>query len=184
MKKLLAILLLTIYLFNLTGYSLLFQYLINDTDTVLVKRLDKDAYNDKDLIEVKVALNMPYLTTSKNFERVNGQLELNGVHYNYVKRKVSSDTLYLLCLPNFAKTQLYAAKAGYANECNDVPSGKKNTESSTAKKSGAVNEYNCVTTQFNFSPESLLPGAFSGFICAEITPAFIKSPAQPPDFHC
>ena len=172
MKKLLAIALLTIYLFNLIGYSLLFQCLIDDADTRLVKRLDNNIYNDKDLLEVKVALNMPYLTATEN-----------GIHYNYVKRKISGDTLYLLCLPNFSKTQLYNAKAAYAKENSDAPTGKKSTEPAV-KKQGAGNEYNCTAAWFNFWKQPLSPGIKSLFICPEILPVFIQSPTQPPDVNC
>ena len=184
MKKLLAIVLLTIYLFNLTGYSLLFQRLMNNADTQLVHSLDNNTYNDKDLVEVKVALNMPYLTTAKDFVRVDGTLELNVVQYNYVKRKVAGDTLYLLCLPNFLKTQLNNAKTDFAKAAADIPNSKKNAETSLTKKSGAVNECNYVATQFMSSPQLLLNRSHNIFICPEILSVFIKSPAQPPDHNC
>ena len=182
MKKLTAILLLTIYLFNLIGYSFLFQYLINDADTQLVQHLDNNSYNNKDLIEVRVPLNMPYVTATKNFERVNGQIELNGIHYNYVKRKISGDTLYVLCMPNVLKTSLYNAKANFAKENNDNPSGKKNSES-PVKKLNIQSEYSYNTTQFNLNSRLLLNDLKDRFICPSITSVFIKAPVQPPDFN-
>jgi hypothetical protein len=90
---------------------------------------------------------MPYLTTAKDFVRVDGTLELNGIQYNYVKRKVAGDTLYLLCLPNLLKTQLHNAKTDFTKAATDIPSNKKSAETSLVKKPGAVNEYNYVAWQ-------------------------------------
>jgi hypothetical protein len=171
-------------MFNLTGYTLLFQYFINSTAAQLVQRLDNKIYNDKDLLEVKVALNMPYLTTEKDFVRFDGTLELNGVQYNYVKRKIAGDTLYLLCLPDFTKTQLYNAKTDIAKAAADVTNSKKNAEASSAKKSAAVNEYNCVTAEINFYSQLVHSCFHNNFISPQIQPVFIKFAAQPPDNAC
>lgn len=84
---------------------------------------------------------MPYISGSGEFERVDGQLEYNGVHYNYVKRKVSRDTLYILCLSNESKTKLCDAKAAYGKEANDLPANKKGPES--VKKISIGAEYTC-----------------------------------------
>ena len=157
---------------------------MNNADTQLVHSLDNNRYNDKDLVEVKVALNMPYLTTAKDFVRVDGTLELNGVQYNYVKRKVAGDTLYLLCLPNFLKTELNNAKTDFAKAAADIPNSKKNAETSLTKKPGPVNEYNYVAAQFMSSPQLSFNCSHNIFICPRILSVFIKSPAQPPDHNC
>ncbi|HEX5151952.1 MAG TPA: hypothetical protein VFW07_10910 [Parafilimonas sp.] len=184
MKKLLAIILLATHLFNLTGYSLLFQCLMDNADTQVVQRLDNNEYNDKDLVEVKLPLNMPYLTTAKDFVRVDGTLEWNGIQYNYVKRKVAGDTLYLLCLPNFLKTQLHNAKTDLAKAAADIPNSKKSTETSFVKKQGAVNEYNYIAAPFIAFFQLALNRSHNIFICPEILSVFIKSPARPPDHNC
>ena len=184
MKKLLAIVLLSVHLFNLTGYSWLFQCLMDNADTQVVQSLDKNGYNDKDLVEVKLPLNMPYLTTAKDFVRVDGTLELNGIQYNYVKRKVAGDTLYLLCLPNLLKTQLHNAKTDFTKAATDIPSNKKSAETSLVKKPGAVNEYNYVAGQSVVAPQLLFNCSHNVFICPKTLPVFIKFPAQPPEHNC
>lgn len=158
--------------------------MMDNADTKLVQRLDNNTYNDKDLVEVKLPLNMPYLTTAKDFVRVDGTIELNGVQYNYVKRKVASDTLYLLCLPNVLKTQLHNAKTDFAKAAADIPGNKKSAETSFGKKPGAGNEYSYVAAQFMTSPQLSLSRSHNIFICPETLPVFIKSPAQPPDHNC
>ncbi len=182
MKKLAAILLLSVHLFNLAGYSLLFQYLINHSDAQLVKQLDSNRYNDKDLVVVKVPLNMPYISDSKDFERVNGQIEMNGVHYNYVKRKVSGDTLYVLCVPNVCKTKLYNAKAFFSKEANDIPTNKKSAE--TIKKASAASEYNSVFNQYLINNNAVVLTIVYQSFNSFLPKAFSLIPEQPPQASC
>ncbi len=182
LKKLFAILLLAVHLFNLVGYAVLFQSLINTSDSQLVKQLDHNNYNDKDLITVKVPLYMPYINDSRDFERVDGQVEMNGIHYNYVKRKVAGDTLYVLCLPNVSKTQLYAAKASFAKNSNDFPAGKKSTES--VKKQGYANESSCPDHPpviSGLAAVSILHLPVNG---AHLQRIFMSVPEQPPKASC
>jgi len=184
LKKLSAILLLFIFLLNQAGYVLLFQYFINDADTRIQHRISSNIYNEDDLIEIKVALNMPYLQSANNFVRVDGKIKLNGVHYNYVKRKVAGDTLYLLCLPNFLKTQLSDVKSELAKDYGDIPAGKKNAETALAKKQNSINDdYSVVKEQFVLLQKSTSEISTNSFICPEITSIFIKSPTQPPDVN-
>ena len=68
--------------------------------SVLEKKLDRQQYNDKDLITIKTALDLPYYASSTDYERAYGSVEVNGVTYEYVKRRVHRDTLELLCLPH------------------------------------------------------------------------------------
>ncbi|HUP12590.1 MAG TPA: hypothetical protein VM187_10270 [Niastella sp.] len=129
--------LLTIHLFNLAGYTLLFDYFIQQSDQQLIQQLEAHQYNDHELIEVKIALHTPYLSSWSHYEQVNGEAEVNGIYYTYVKRKVHNDTLFLLCVPNKNKTQLNAARIEYANNVQDVPASTKNT----LKKNPAGFEY-------------------------------------------
>ena len=119
--------LLSIHLFNLAGYTLLFDYFIQQSNEQLTHQLDAHQYDDNDLLEVKIALHTPYLSNWSDYERVNGEAEVNGIYYTYVKRKIHNDTLYLLCLPNKNKTQLNAARIEYANNVQDVPANTKNS---------------------------------------------------------
>lgn len=173
---------LSIHLFNLAGYSLLFQYFISKADLQLVKQLDEKRYNNNDLLEVKVPLNMPYINDTKDFERVDGQLEYKGVHYNYVKRKVTGDTLYMLCLPNVSKTKLYAAKNNYSKEVNDIPTNKKNTEA--LKKAGFATEYRCTLNEFSIVQFVIKATAYRVANATNLSDNLIPIPEQPPKAFC
>ncbi|MBO9573733.1 MAG: hypothetical protein J7497_16225, partial [Chitinophagaceae bacterium] len=95
MKKLLAIILLIVHLFNLSGYSFLFRYFIGQSSKQLSQKIDKNNYKEEDLVEMKVALNMPYITQTSEYERFDGEIDIEGRHHHYVKRKISGDTLYI-----------------------------------------------------------------------------------------
>ena len=69
----------------------MFQYLVVRSDTKLVQQLDDNHYNSKDLVEIKIPLNSPYITNTKGYERYDGSIELKGVQYNFVKRKIYND---------------------------------------------------------------------------------------------
>ena len=120
MTKPIAIILLIIHIFNMGGYRFVFDKLEKDASVQLIDKLDNDEYSDDQLIEMKVPLPMPYQTNWASFERYNGEIQIEGVHYNYVKRKVWNDTLILLCIPNHDKMQLNSAKEQFFSLVNDL----------------------------------------------------------------
>ena len=110
LKRLSSILFLFVLLFNFWGYRFMIDCLQDQQDISLNSQLDADQYNDQDLISIKTSLNLPYYTNSGSYERAYGSINVNGVDYEYVKRRVYNDTLELLCLPNQAKTNLQTVK--------------------------------------------------------------------------
>lgn len=85
-------------------------YMEKGSEAFLEKKVDKREYSDSELISIKTGLSLPYYTSSKDFERSYGSVNINGVAYQYVKQRVYNDTLELLCLPNTVKTKLQDAK--------------------------------------------------------------------------
>jgi len=115
----------------------------------MITRIDENRYSENDLIQIKLPLNTAYAVSHKNYERCDGQLELNGIQYNYVKRIVQNDTMYLYCVPNHQKTELNNTETEYAKQDTDFPSGKKNGQSSI-KQNGFSSEYNSGLLSYNF----------------------------------
>jgi hypothetical protein len=125
-KQPLAILLILIHLFNTGGYRFVFDAMEDRASMKLIQQIDNEQYSDDQLIEMRVALPLPYQTNRESFERYNGEIEIDGVHYNYVKRKVWNDTLILLCLPNHGKMSLSNAREQFFSLVNDLDLGKQN----------------------------------------------------------
>ncbi len=111
LKKLTAIALLALLVFNFYGYRLLIGYLQEGSSAQLEQRVDALTYNREDLVSVKTALHLPYYTGSSSFERVYGSVSIDGKYYEYVARRVYNDTLEILCLPNHYKTAMEQAEA-------------------------------------------------------------------------
>jgi hypothetical protein len=118
LKKLVSILLLNVFLFNLIGYKLFFNYLEYKADQELAALID--AVDDDNLIEIKIPIMLPYHTDWKDFERVDGEVVLNGLTYRYVKQKVYKDTLILLCLDFKEKSKIVKGSKDYFSRANSL----------------------------------------------------------------
>ena len=141
MKRAAAILLLLIFLFNWFGYRLLSDYLQHRSDTRLELQLDQQQYNEASLIEIRVPLNMPYQTVSSNFERYDGEIEFDGIHYKYVKRKVEKGELVLLCLPNENRMRLQSARDEFFKLVNDLQQSSQEKNPASGSIKNPVTEY-------------------------------------------
>lgn len=171
---------LVVYLFNLTGYGFFFRYYINQSNQQIAQQADNRQYSDSDLTEIKIKLNLPYITDWSAYERYDGEVELNGVQYNYVKRKVSQDTLYLLCLNNKMKAQLFKAKSEYAVTVNDIPAGKENNNA-TAKKGILLNEFNPPSLHFDFAVARSITQAEPFYIHTHLPETYLCYSGEPPE---
>lgn len=144
MKRIAAILLLCLLLFNWVGYEVYTAILQADADKTMVADLDRNNYSDADLILIKVpAVHLSSYVNSKEFERVDGQIEIDGVHYNYVKRRFSEGSLELLCIPNNTATHIQSAKDEFFKLVNDLqhPGQSKKTDQHNTSFKGFNAEY-------------------------------------------
>ena len=79
-------------------------------------------YDSSQLILIKVpAFHYAYYTNSKQFERKDGQIEINGEVLNFVKSRIYHDTLEVLCIDNTAISCLQVAKNEFFKLVNDLP---------------------------------------------------------------
>jgi hypothetical protein len=107
LKRLAAILLWGILLFNWMGYRLLTGILEQDASQRLEARLDRQQYDEDQLISIKVPLtHLTYYNTSAEFQRTDGTIDVNGVPYQYVKCRMYNDSLEMLCIPNATELKL------------------------------------------------------------------------------
>lgn len=149
MKKLIAIALLSIHLFNLGGYHLLYQYFIYQSDKVMNEHIARNMYNIHDLVEVKVPVHLSISSDWTEFETITGQIQFREDCYNYVKLKLTRDTIYVMCVPNYEKTRLINANIICAKSIADLPAGKHDNLPSL-KKSG-TDIYNYENSVFYLS---------------------------------
>jgi hypothetical protein len=109
LKKIAAILLICLLLFNWYGYRFVTGYLQKKADNQLEARLDENHYTESELIEIRIPLNMPYQNNSSSFERHYGEVNLDGKIYTYVKRRIENGYLVLKCISNDLKQKIKKA---------------------------------------------------------------------------
>ncbi|MDP4244654.1 MAG: hypothetical protein Q8932_02290, partial [Bacteroidota bacterium] len=126
MRKAAAIFLLLILSFNIIGYRAWFYFAEKKADRHMEALLDKDQYDERDLVTLTIPMNMPYQLDRDRFERTNGEVIMNGRLLKYVKRKVVDGNLILLCLPDAKKMQLKKAVTEFGNSVNGLASSSAN----------------------------------------------------------
>lgn len=159
MKKFSVILLIALFLFNLVGYRLLFTYEQQRSDDHFEAALDKQDYNDSDLIAIKVSLSLPYINNQQNFERVNGEITVNGKILKYVKRKIADGNLILLCLPDNNKMLIKSKKDDFFKYTNDLVQhnqSKKTGDTKPGVFKNLLSEYDVNSADCLFSLKSVI----------------------------
>jgi hypothetical protein len=120
-KRVAALLLLVILFFNWIGYRFLSSYLEDEANISLESRLDDNNYNESELVSIKIpAQHLAYYYNSKTFERVDGEVEISGVQYKYVKKRLFNDSLEYLCIPNTDVNKLRTARDEFFKLVNDL----------------------------------------------------------------
>jgi hypothetical protein len=99
--------------FNWFGYQGLSCYLQHRADQSLQTLIDNGNYNNQALIELSVAVNLPYATDMLGWEKFEGEIEIDGVHYRCVQRKLENGRMYVRCLPNAEKQNVLNARDAY-----------------------------------------------------------------------
>ena len=183
MKKLAAIVLLAIFTFNIAGYQLLYNMLASNSDATLELALDEQHYNDADLISIKLPTNLPYYSDTKNFQRIDGEVEIDGVKYKYVKCRIYNDSLEMLCIPHVAKMKIEASKNAYAKVANDFQqdNSKKKSGAETKSFQKSLSEYEALHLINVASSFSIINNAFVSFNILIENKHYFNTVEQPPD---
>ena len=132
MKKPAAILLLGVFLFNLVGYRWVITYLENRATASLDGTISNSAYSEADLISIKTPVTVPYYNNSSVFESAEGEVNINGTYYRFVKHRIYNDSVELLCIPDHSRKDLISTRDDYFKLVNDLQqntSGKKRSHS-------------------------------------------------------
>ncbi|MEP6583002.1 MAG: hypothetical protein ABJA90_01995 [Ginsengibacter sp.] len=184
MKKLAAILLLAILIFNWIGYRFVVDCLQRKADVQLEARIDRSQYDESQLIELKVSINLPYQANWTVYERYDGEITLNGTLYKYVERKVVNDTLYLKCLPNTKKMHLENAKDDYFKNTNDLAqnNSKKSDNSKTISYKKMIGDFDKLDHLSLISIGKKSLQSFATLTNQTLVSSPHVSPEQPPDF--
>jgi hypothetical protein len=92
-KKLAAILILGVMLFNGFGYRIVANYFDQKAAENFIAIIEDEQYNESDLVTIKTPVNLPYYANNAKFERVDGEMVIDGIVYQYVQRRVYNDSI-------------------------------------------------------------------------------------------
>ena len=184
MKRIASILLLIVLLFNFIGYRLVSSYMENKANNQLEAKLDNNDYDDSQLISLKIPVtHLSYYNNSSQFERVDGQIEVNGVQYKYVKRRIYNDSVELLCIPNQTAMSLRSAKDEFFKLVNDLQQTgqSKKSDPHSSSKNFSVDNYtlNELLTINHFSTG--LSGQNRFDFSVDIASRYFPTAEQPPE---
>jgi hypothetical protein len=177
LNRLVSILLLLIFLFNVGGYYLVFIGLRHRSDFLLSKKIERNQYNEDETIELKIPVTLPYPLQQNGFERVDGKFEHQGTFYKLIKQKLENDTIYIVCIRDLESKQIANSFKDYVAKTNDLPVNSKNTlnffgkflKDFEAVENDLIQHSNGWTLEIQFADLTFPPHA-----------ALIIPPGQPP----
>ena len=136
-------------------------------------------YAVDDLVSVKVPVNMPTVENWKDYIYLSGQIQFKNNSYNYVKIKMTKDTIYLMCIPNYKKTRLINQNIIDARKIADIPVNKKNHV--PLSKAPIMGEYNYQAIQYQFFTPVIQLKGLANNTDPKLVKCFLSGPTQPPE---
>jgi len=161
--------------FNWYGYQLLSNYWQDQAERKLEANFDHNDFDESALISFKVPItSLAYFNNSAGFERVNGKIDIGGVTYQYVKRRIYGDSLEVLCLPNLTSTTLRTASNDFFRQVNDL-------QQQNQSKRNSSHPVKDMSKDYRPAPAGLVvPDAFS-LAAARVTALY--APSQLPSVY-
>ena len=144
LKKAIAILFVGILLFNGFGYRIVSNYFDQKASAHLSELIEQNDYNESELVSVKTPINLPYYSNNPKFERVDGEMEIEGIVYQYVERRVYNDSVEIRILPNQDRLHIKNAKESFDKLASDFE------QKLTDKKSVPVNKSSVKLISFDY----------------------------------
>lgn len=153
-------------------------YLVYQSDRLFNEQVSQGKYNVNDLVEVKIPVHMPTIQDWKDYTYINGQVQFQNNCYNYVKLKMTRDTIYLVCIPNYTTTRLADHNVIDARQIPDIPVSKKEHV-----PFGKINlaTYNYQSLHYKFAIPLVMVRKNVNGDCLITSALFSSGPGQPPD---
>jgi hypothetical protein len=186
LKKIASILLGGMLLFNWVGYRLLNDLLQEKASKQLEAQLDKQLYKESQLISIKIPITtLAYYNSSTTFERVDGRIDIDGIPYQYVKRRIYKDSLELLCIPNAQALAIRSSGNTYFRLVNDIdrPQGQSKEDHSHSSKAFEGDPYT-EARLFQISDRHFTLVAGGYYYAVNIPSTSLSTDERPPDSRC
>lgn len=170
--------------FNWYGYDLLLKILENHYDEQMEIDLDNKDYDTSQIIELDSKIILPYVADMADFERVDGEVMIDGIYYKFVERKYENGHIIYRCIPNTTKIKLHHARSIFyqlMNEIQDSPAPQKQGSKQTnAKKT--ISEYELLrSSELKYSICELINRNYTNF-SPNTSDAFSYISSPPPEY--
>jgi len=186
LKRLSAILFMGVMLFNGFGYRIVSNYFDQKASDRLVEMIDQNQYNEAELISVKIPMNLPYYANNPKFERVDGEIVINGIMCQYVQRRVFNDTLEIRLLPNQDRLHIKNAREDFYKLAEDLEQRGMDKKSLPMNKSTAkFISFDYFAQDLKWSLKSLVPLKinYAGHNTAGLLSICLPLQMPPPKFN-
>ena len=124
MKKIVAIFLLLVLLFNSIGFYGLVFILSHQLERELTTDLESDEYSGHGTVLVKIPCPFPYQVSVDGYQRADGQFESDGETYRLVKQKRVGDTLYVVLLKDYGRAKVDKSVTSFFQSSQGTPFSK------------------------------------------------------------
>jgi hypothetical protein len=179
LRKIAAILFVLVLAFNLWGYRMVLSFLQQKADQRLESRIDNNEYDESQLVEMRVQMDLPYQSRFTDFERHYGEIVINGKAYTYVKRKIEGDVLILKCIANESKQQLRNASDNLAKSNSGQDQENNGKKQHTPVKSFG-GDYDDKHQFCDYHAAIILSRVQSAGYAASLSDVIVLTPHQPP----
>ncbi len=154
----------------------------NKADLRFKAQLDDNRYNESELISIKISAHrMSYYSNSKEFERVDGQVEIGGIQYNFVKRRVYQDSIELRCIPNHTAMQFRTVKNEFFKLLNGLQHPGQEKKDNTHSVKDFSTDYYTVSDALKIDDPFMSILKASGYYKATLPLATHTTAEQPPE---
>jgi hypothetical protein len=183
LKRIAAILLLSVLLFDWVGYRLLTAFWEDRANARFEASLDHDQYDTSQLILLRVSADaLPYSNASAQFERFDSRIAIGAASYRTVKRRLYNDSIEFLCIADGAAGQLKLVKEDFFRLVNDLQNSGHSKFPGPSGKTSPVNKIVwCNSSDFpNLYYFAVRPVLSPTFQRATLSPGYPRIGFQPP----
>lgn len=150
LKKLTAIALIVVFLFNVIGYYGIYMVMLHQANVAMDEKIIHDQFNENQTVTIKVPLTLPYPSANESYERAEGDFEYQGEFYKLVKQKHAKDTLYLICVKSVEEKHAFQIFSDLVKLSTDQTPSTHNQNSKTIVS--FIKDYNPVLEKISLTP--------------------------------
>lgn len=177
MRKILAILLLSVFALHHFGYYGFYYTFSFQLESLWTEKIFDTLEVGEEIM--KIPISVPYMVDQSDFQVTNTTFEKDGKNYRAVKQKYSNDTLQIVYVPDTAKNKLDNVVKKWITSLvsDDIP-----TENSNSLLSKIfIKDYTKPNQDFVSAPFMNQENNYIGFIFSPYNELFLGIKTPPPE---